>query len=859
MLNRILLALALTCLTALAQNGDKVGEKQESLIPADKIPPAPPLPPDQALKSFKLPPGFKIELVASEPMIETPIVVQWDANGRLWVIEMRSYMLDPTGAGETRPISQISILEDSDGDGRMDKKTVFLDKLVMPRAMAFAQDGLLVCEPPALWYYPILAGDKPGKRVLVDADYSKAADPKLGRQMNPEHSPNSLTWTLDNWLYSAKSAFKYRLDEGDWKKQPTAFKGQWGLSQDNYGRILFNSNSDHLRMEPAPSEYLLRNPFYRSATFSYQPLKDQTVWPARMNPGVNRGYKKGTLRPDGRLARYTGASGPGAYRGNHFPPEFQNDVFIPEPTGNFVRRDDVTEKNGKVSATNPYAKAESEFLASTDEIFRPVNCYTGPDGALYVVDMYQGIIQHRYFLTSYLRKQAESRGLDKVARYGRIYRVVHTGRPLDQGPKLAGADSATLVKALSHPNGWYRDTAQRILVQKAPGSAVVPLRAHATGGSNPLGRLHALWTLGGMKYLDLETLQKVLPKEKDAKVIAAAIRLCEPLLATFERDDVVALLIKQIGNRNYDVQLQLALTLGDARIASADAALVRIANQNLADGTIRDAILSGLVGRESAFITRLAADNSWKNSNRDREKLIGELAKCVIIQGRRASVNGLLDFVSADTTPDWQKTAIIVGMTPVKPKSTKGLPPVRQKKIQLTEKPSALEQLKSIESKSVQTALAKLDEVLVWPGKPGVKPEPPVRPLTDSENALFLSGKALYQTSCGACHQPHGFGLPGLAPPLADSEWVSGSADRLVRIVLHGVDGPIVVLGQKYNLEMPGHGTFSDEQIASVLTYVRREWDHPYDPVSPKKVADVRKQSGPREEGWTMEELLKIK
>lgn len=859
----ILLASSIVLTTsALAQSGDKKdknGEVQHAPIPADQIPPAPPLSPEQALKTFRLPPGFEAQIVASEPLIDNPVVVQWDSAGRLWVMEMRTYMQTPDADGVLEPISQVSILHDTNGDGRADKKTVFLDNLVMPRAMAFTGDGVIICEPPSLWYYPILEGDKPGPRVLIDAEYAPFAAPKEDGSMSVEHAANGFVHAIDNWYYNAKCSFRYALKEGEWKKEPTYFKGQWGISQDNYGRLAFNSNSDHFRFEPVSSQYLLRNPFYRKARYSIQPLPNQTVWPARMNPGINRGYRKNMLRPDGTLSRFTGASGVAIYRGGHFPEDFIGDAFVSEPTGNFVRHDKVSEVDGQITAVNPYEKDKTEFMTSTDEIFRPVNTYTGPDGALYVVDMYHGIIQDRKFVTTYLRKQAESRGLDKVTDYGRIYRIVYKGRPFDQGPDLGKANAKQLVATLSHQNGWYRDNAQRILVEKAPPAAIAPLKNLATYGTNHLGRLHALWTLSGMGYVDLELLHSVLKKEKHPKVIAAAIRLCEPILKTWKQDDALKLVLTQAASSNHDIKLQVALTLSGLESPEAIKALVKLARDNGGVQQIRDAIISGMPGRESQFIAALVADKAMAKKSRDREKFLGEVARCVIIQGRRDPVNNLLTLIGRDSTPDWQKTALLVGMTPEKITSTKGLPPVRQKKIRLSEEPKALTTLRKLNSKSTLKALEKLDEVLLWPGKPGVKPEPPVRPLSDDEKVRFAMGKQLYGLTCGACHQAHGFGMAGMAPPLADSEWVADSENRLIRIVLHGISGPITVLGQKYNLDMPGHGTFSDDQIAAVLTYIRREWDHSYNPVTAEKVAEVRLATKDREVGWTADLLLKVK
>ena len=189
---RLLLSLLLIAPLALAQNGDKPGEKQESRVPKEKIPANPPLSAVAALKTFKLPPGFRIEVVAAEPLVETPIAMQWDAAGRIWVVEMPSYMNTPAATGELEPINRISVLEDTNGDGVMDKKTVFLDQLVMPRALCLAYGGVLVCEPPALFWYPIEAGLKPGQRVLVDKNFAPNGF------KNPEHTGNSPTWMMNN-------------------------------------------------------------------------------------------------------------------------------------------------------------------------------------------------------------------------------------------------------------------------------------------------------------------------------------------------------------------------------------------------------------------------------------------------------------------------------------------------------------------------------------------------------------------------------------------------------------------------------------------------------------------------------------
>ncbi len=850
---RILLSFLLTAAVAFAQSGDKPGEKQESRVPKEKIPANPPLSAAAALKTFKLPPGFRIEVVAAEPLVETPIAMQWDAAGRIWVVEMPSYMNTPVAAGEMEPINRISVLEDTNGDGVMDKKTVFLDKLVMPRALCLAYGGVLVCEPPALFWYPIEAGLKPGQRVLVDKNYAPNGF------KNPEHTGNSPTWMMNNWIVSANHNLRFRRVDDDWKRAATTSRGQWGLTMDDWGRPFYNSNSDQLRTDLVPSEYYFRNPLFRtSAGLTQQPMKDQTVWPARVNPGVNRGYQAATLKPDGTLAKYTATCGPVIYRGDNFPAEFQGNAFIPEPSANFVRRMVLTEKAGELTGTNPYT--EAEFLTSTDELFRPINAYTGPDGCLYLVDMYHGILQHRVFLTSYLRQQAESRGLDKVIRHGRIYRVVHTGRPPGPKPQLTSASAADLVNTLAHPNGWWRDTAQRLLVEQSPADALAPLKQMALAGADPRSRLHALWTLDGMGQMDVTTLISALGKEQHGKVRAAALRVADGLLKTSEKDKLLLKLVSMAETKDIHTQVQLAFTLGEAKESAAEAAMSVLARNAGTNLLVRDALISGLALREVEMLGRIATDKSWEDKTRVNggEAFISALAKSVFQQARGERVNRLLEQVAQKETPKWQTLAVLASVSVTPPSAKKGEPTPRVKLVKLAAEPPALAALAKSDDKAIQAATKKLDQLIVWPGKPGVT-LPVVKPLTDAEQVRFATGKVMFEATCAACHQAHGYGQDGLAPPLVDSEWVAGSTERLARIILHGVGGPITVLGKKWDMDMPGHGTFDDETVAAVMTYLRRAWDHDYDPVAPGFVKQVRAATAGRESAWTDVELKKLK
>jgi len=735
--NRIIvatLALFLTNLALLAQNGDKGDTNQPLRVPREKIPPAPPLSPDEALNSFKLQPGFRIELAASEPLVDSPIAMCFDADGRIWVIEMRGFMPNPDGIGEQKIPGRVVILEDTDNDGRIDKRTVFLDNLVMPRALALVQGGALVAEPPKLWFCRDTDGDgKCDQKVEVASDY--------GDQKNPEHNANGLVLALDNWIYSLYHTYRYRFSHGKWIREPDPNRAQWGLAQDNFGRLFYTSNSDQLRGDLVPSQYLKgRSPGTKLLGIGAKIAADQTVWPSRVNPGVNRGYQPDTLRPDGTLWKFTAACGTSIYRGDLFPPDFYGNAFVCEPSANLVRRNVLSEKEGIVTAVNAYKK--SEFLTSSDERFRPVNSYTGPDGAVYLVDLYRGLIQHRIYLTTYLRKQTEERGLEKPLDRGRLYRVAPENKPVGPRPALSKASASELVQALSHPNGWWRDTAQRLLIERGASSVVPELRALVKSSSNRLARLHALWTLEGIEQADTETIATALV-DKEPKIRAAAIRISEPLLKTNKTG--TAALRSNIFAMNADpaaeVQTQLALSL-----------------------------------------TQLAPDPT-----------------------ARQVVSNLLQKTSFSLTRDSAKFALVAFEPP---------------------------------------------KVMVAAPKPV---------LSAADQKKFDAGKTVYEATCLACHQPHGFGQEGLAPPLVGSEWIAATPERLVRIVLHGLRGPIHVKKQTFELDMPSLGVLDDEQIANVLTYVRKEWGHSFSSVDTATVKRIRDATAQREDAWTEEDLQKIR
>ena len=295
-------------------------------------PPAPVLSPREALAAFAVAPGFAIELVAAEPLVEDPVALAWDEDGNLYVAEMRGFMPDLYGTNQTDPVGAVVRVRDTDGDGLCDRREVLLDKLVLPRAVAIVNEGLLIGEPPNLWLCP----NSDGSASTIDC----GAKTRLGEYGNQpgsvEHAENGLLAGLDNWLYSAKSDRRLRLRDGVLESQPTLFRGQWGITKDNAGRLYYNTNSNLLSGDSYDAQQVVNAGNTGAPGLNARISTDDRLYAVRVNTGVNRAYLPGVLREDGRLNRPTSASGMAVYRGDQFGPEYAEDVFVAEPAANAV-------------------------------------------------------------------------------------------------------------------------------------------------------------------------------------------------------------------------------------------------------------------------------------------------------------------------------------------------------------------------------------------------------------------------------------------------------------------------------------------------------------------------------------------
>jgi len=563
------------------------------------------------LSHFILQDDFQIELIASEPLIEAPVAMTFDNQGRIWVMEMPDYMPNIHGGDEEVARGRIVILEDKNGNGRMDHTKVFLEKLHQPRAMALVYGGLLYAEAPNLYFVEI-ENDQPKNRVLVDSLYAVGG--------NVEHQPNGLMMNLDNWIYNAKSNFRYRRINGVWKKEPTHFRGQWGITRDDYGRLFYNDNSNPLYGDYVMPNQMTRNKFLHPREGVGKNIcVDRSLHPLQ-STAVNRGYMDGMLDEKGKLISFTSACSPMIYRGNDFEEKYNGNAFVCAPEINAIKRIILNEKNAKIEGQPAWD--DKEFLITTDEGFRPVNLNNAPDGSFYITDMHRGIIQHKVYMTAYLKKQIETRQLDTIINSGRIFRIFQKENKSEK-INLEKLENEQLCDLLKNKNGWLRDRAQQLLIHRNAKDVVEKLKSMTTNFENHLTQIHAFWTLDGLNALD-EMILFSSQDEFHPQVIATTIRLLETFAFNFpeevwKKSDQFFRLGKK------EIDAQIAISISKNKHSGNAKALLRKINQRYPDDElIAEAIISGLQGKEVIFLDFIKKEGSDILKNKLKQFLENE-------------------------------------------------------------------------------------------------------------------------------------------------------------------------------------------------------------------------------------------
>lgn len=695
-----------------------------------------PLSPEESLQSFRLPEGYRLELVACEPMVSEPVAITWDGNGRMYVAQMETYMQSIDAKDQNQPYSRIMVLEDTDQDGNMDKSSVFLDSLVLPRMILCVGREVLVNETHTYDMYAYSDNNGDGtadqKRTVFQTD-EKAYG-------NVEHQRSGLDWNLDNWIYVTIDPVRFRYKEGLLLVDSliNGSNGQWGLTHDNYGRLYFSRAAAGLaatgfQINPVYGQLELEDAF--DSTF-------HMVWPIVKTPDVNGGPK--TLRQDSTLLRFTSVAGQSVFRGDRLPSSMQGNYIAAEPVGRLIRRAVISENEGQIKLQNKYR--EEEFISSDDLNFRPINTYTGPDGCLYIVDMYRGIIQESTWAQpgGFLYSQIMGKGLDKNVKNGRIYRLVHKDYKPGPKPNMLNESSQQLLTYLDHPNGWWRDNAQKELIVRMDTTVIPELRQIIREDPpSSLERLHALWTLEGLEGINQQILVSAM-EDEDPQVRKAAIRISETYLMKNDQQ-ILKKMETMEGDNSEEVHQQMVLSLP---FSSSDQATTL---HNKLKVNAENKVMAGIL--------------STQEKNKEAEKYGSKLVS-----------------------------------------------------------------------------------------------------LSPEDREMVIKGSAIFKSLCVSCHGPEGKGLPTkLAPPLISKFRLIEQKEGLVKIMLHGLKGPLE--GENYADIMPAMGANDDLWIASVLNYVRFDLSMKSFPqmppsylewviIKPDQVKAVREKHKSRNEPWTWEEII---
>jgi|TARA_B110000914_G_scaffold50480_1_gene43325 putative membrane-bound dehydrogenase-like protein len=554
--------------------------------------------PKEAIAAFETLPGFEMQLVASEPQIREPIVVTYDENGLMYAAE---YLKFPSHGGKSDgPDGRIRLLRDSDGDGHYETSQVFADGIAWPTGICCWDGGVYVVAAPDLWY-------------LKDTDDDGIADVRekiftgFGFR-NDEGTANNLYWGLDSWIYGAGSNSGGNIQSLQNKEtKPVSIRGrdfrfhprtrefqalsgseQFGNAMDDWGNRFLSQNSKPAVHVVLPSRYLGRNPYLSIPSTKTDIWKGNTIFRASEIEGWRLARTKIRLADDRKYSApsvahdvFSGCSGVNIYRGSVYPEEFHGNLFVGDVQGNLIHRRSLSPEG--VTFASERIEKEGEFLRSTDNWFRPANLVNAPDGTFHIVDMYRETIETPDSMVPEILAMVDFRSGNE---HGRVYRFAPKGFQPPPPPALGKATIAELVKTLQNPNGWWRDTASRLLFERGDRSALHPLRVLLETSDLPLARLHALHVIAGLDGLAESDLASAL-SDQSPGIREHALRLFRPEFMGLKQK-----VITLAGDDHIRVRYQAAFSLGDLEGEDVAGGLAKIAIRDEGDPWMRIAVLS---------------------------------------------------------------------------------------------------------------------------------------------------------------------------------------------------------------------------------------------------------------------------
>lgn len=656
--------------------------------PALSFPRIPATRPESAAKTFETLNGFRMELIAAEPLVTSPVALEYDEHGQGWVLEMRDYpftdkntdkpFVDKSG---DVPMGRIRILRDTNGDGVFDASQIFVEDISWPTGLTFWKGGVFVTATPDIWYFKDTDGD--GKADIKEKLFTGF------RKFNIQAVFNNLKWGLDHRIYGAggtnggsikslkepdatpvaMGANDFRIDPVSTKFELLSGGARFGLSFDDWGnRFLCNIRNPVIHVL-LPAHYLARNPAipFQKATVdaadagdtlpvyrSSPPEAWRSLRAQRWSGNVEGlSYPKSELVPDGY---FTSACGVTVYRGSAYPPEYYGQVFLADVASNLIHRESLTPAGVTFKARRIDEK--TEVVRSTDVWFRPVNFVNAPDGTLHVVDMYRETIEHPWSIPDDIKAALD---LESGRDLGRLWRLVPPNFQYQKVESLGNATTAELVALLEHPNAWQRETAHRLLFERQDQSGVEPLRRLLRSSEKPLTRLQALWSLEGLGALAAADLTLAM-KDAAGGVREHAVRVSENLLQS--QAALVPAVLSLADDDEIRVRFQVAFTLGAISGDESTRALVRIALRDAGDEYMRAAVLSSSAGREAQLLVALAQNADFTGKMEGRP-LLRLLAQAVGAGRSTADLKAVGEILSAGaTTADsrvW-KTEVVSGL-----------------------------------------------------------------------------------------------------------------------------------------------------------------------------------------------------
>ncbi|MEO9893487.1 PVC-type heme-binding CxxCH protein [Aurantibacter sp.] len=619
-----------------------------------------PLSPEESLKTFQFSENFKAEIFAAEPLVVDPVAMQFDADGNAFVVGM----LDAYKPDATKGKGNIVLLKDTDGDGQADTSTIFVDSLREATSILPWKGGLLVCAAPNITYYKDTDGDgrSDSKEVLFTGFFDK----------NEEAQITNLRYGIDNWIYANNAGqagkisfsrnsdappievqgadFRFRLDKNLFER--STGPGQFGLAIDDWGHRFFTANSLHIRQVVIPMRYLERNPYLTPAAKNaiqnisdHDPLMNQIsatpYWRQERTNRRNKNYKENNLdRVEYARDHFTGASGGTYYGGDKFTNEYYGNIFTADVAGNLIHRDilNATDSLPFLTAQQGSKEKDKEFMATTDTWFRPANFSVGPDGYLYLMDMYR---QHIETPMSIPQDLQETMDFDAGNTFGRIYRIVQkNSEPYTSvSPNLTKANSSDLVNALQHENRWWRLTAQRLLLERQDKSIISEVIALFEQSEDPRFRLHALYVLEGLNALDA-TIIRTAMQDPSPGVRENAAMLAERFPSS------LSLLKEMVNDSSVRVALQATLSIGQFKDDSVIPSLAKASELHGDSSWFRTAILSSEAGSSILLLKTLVQNSFFKETSIWKNTFIENFSYIIGARNDKDEILDLLNVLS---------------------------------------------------------------------------------------------------------------------------------------------------------------------------------------------------------------------